>query len=103
MDEGLPLESYSDASFRALVAHERAKRAEAEQNLARLQADIARQNERILALERENAEMRGTERPAKHQRQPWPSERTKREREPKVRKRRDQKHNHGRQRMDRVD
>jgi hypothetical protein len=138
MDDCLPLESYSDASLRALVAHERAKRAEAEQDLARLQAGIARQNERILALERENAELRrtvatlqemvaglteqnellrqrvaqleqenaqlrGSERPAKHQPDPWPSERTKQDREPKARKQRDRRHNHGRQRMDRVD
>lgn len=138
MDDGLPLESYSDASLRALVAHERAKRAEAEQDLARLQAGIARQNERILALERENAELRrtvaalqemvaglteqntllrqrvaqleaenaqlqGAERRPKHQPAPWPSERTKQEGEPKARKKRDRRHNHGRQRMDRVD
>lgn len=138
MDDCLPPASLSPASLRALVAHERAKRAEAEQDLARLQAGIARQNERILALERENGELRrtlaalqemvaglteqnallrqrvaqleaenarlrGSERPAKHQPDPWPSERTKQEREPKPRKQRDRKHNHGRQRMDRVD
>jgi transposase len=138
MDDCLPLESLSTASLRALVAHERAKRAEADRDLARLQAGIARQNERILTLERENAELRrtvatlqemvaglteqnallrqrmaqleqenaqlrGTSRPAKHHAEPWPSETTKSQDEPKVRKQRDRRHNHGRQRMDRVD
>lgn len=138
MDDCLPLASLSPASLRALVAHERAQRADAEQDRARLQAGIARQNERIIALEREqaelrrtvatlqemaaglteqnallrqrvaqldaeNAQVRGTERPAKHQPEPWPSERTKQDGEPKTRKKRDRRHNHGRQRMDRVD
>src|SRR5918911_2322506 len=124
MDDSLPLEVLSPASLRALVTHERVKRAEAERDVARMQAGIARQNERLLELERgnaelrrtvatlqelvaglteQNAQLRGSERPPPHQPAPWPSERTKQEGEPSTRRRRDRRHDHGRHRMERVD
>lgn len=138
MDDRLPLASLSEASLRTLLAHERAKRQEAEQDVAQLQAAIGRQNEQVFALAGENAALRqtivalqemvtglteqhallrqqvatlqqenerlqGTTRPVKHQPDPWPSETTKQQREPTVRRRRDRRHNHGRQRADRVD
>ena len=138
MDERLPLGSLDASTLRMLLEKERAHRIELEQEVRRLQAGLARQNERILELEQENASLRrthaelkeliagvteqnallrqqvaalqlentrlrGVEPPATHQATPWPSERTKQDAPAKKRTKRDRRHNHGRQRMARVD
>ena len=56
MDDHRRLESLSAATLRRLLAEERARRQELEQEVARLQAGLARQNEVILRLERRDAE-----------------------------------------------
>jgi transposase len=58
MDDHLRLESLSAAALRTLLAQERAHRQELEQEVARLRAALARQNEAIIALERQNTELR---------------------------------------------
>ncbi|GAC1526047.1 MAG: IS66-like element ISH10 family transposase [Chloroflexota bacterium] len=58
MDEHLPLGSLDASTLRMLLTQERAARQNLEQEVARLRAGIARQNERIIALERENTELR---------------------------------------------
>jgi hypothetical protein len=123
------------ATLVVLLEKEREQRRALEQEVRRLSAGLARQNERIIALERENAgpreqvammqllgdslteqnallrqqvavleaenaRLKGAERVAKRPPGAWPSERTQQERSGKQRKRRDRKHNHGRQRMD---
>jgi uncharacterized coiled-coil protein SlyX len=138
MDDGLPLASLSATTLRILLAQERVKQTELEQEVARLAAGLARQNARIVQLERENAELRrmvaeqqqviaglqeqnallrqqvaeleqenarlreDTPKPP-HQPAPWPSERTKAEGPRQKRRKRDPKHNRGRQRTGAVD
>ena len=58
MDERLPLGSLDAPTLRMLLEKERSQREELVQEVRRLQAGLARQNERILALERDNAELR---------------------------------------------
>src|SRR5260370_32122946 len=58
MDDHLRLESLSAATLRMLLVQERAHRQELEQEVARLRAGLARQNEVIIRLERENAQLR---------------------------------------------
>lgn len=60
MDERLPLGSLDAATLRMLLEQERSKREDLRQEVRRLQAGLARQNERIVALERENAHLRRT-------------------------------------------
>jgi ribosomal protein S27AE len=137
MDERLLLGSTDPATLRMLLERERAHRTALEQEVARLQAGLARQNERIAQLEQENAQLRRETRELReliaglteqnrllrqqvaalqsendrlrggraepHQPSPWPSERTKQDTPPKPRRKRDRRHNHGRQRMSRID
>jgi hypothetical protein len=138
MDDGLPLASLSASTLRMLLAQERTRHTELEQEVARLTAAVARQNERILQLEAENAELRrmvaeqasviaglqeqnallrqqvavlqqenaqlrGAGRAPVHQPDPWPSARTKQDQGRGPRKKRDRRHNHGRQRMTGID
>jgi len=56
MDECLPLGSLDASTLRMLLERERARRAELEQEVARLQAGLARQNEVIVRLEQRDAE-----------------------------------------------
>lgn len=56
MDSCLPLGSLDVPALRMLLEKRRAHREESRQENARLRAGVARQNERILVLERENAE-----------------------------------------------
>jgi transposase len=56
MDEHLPLGSLDATTLRMLLEQERAHRVELEQEVARLRAAVARQNEVILRLERRDAE-----------------------------------------------
>jgi transposase len=56
MDECLPLGSLDAPTLRMLLEQERARRAELEQEVARLQAALARQNEVIIRLEQRDAE-----------------------------------------------
>jgi hypothetical protein len=56
MDDCLPFESMADATIRTLLAQERTRRAELEQEVRRLQAGLVRQNKRILDLERRDAD-----------------------------------------------
>lgn len=58
MDECLPLGSLDASTLRMLLTQERTRREELEQEVLRLQAGLARQNERILELERANAHLR---------------------------------------------
>lgn len=58
MDECLPFGSMDAPTVRLLLEKERAYRHELEQEMARLQAGLARQNERIVQLEAENAKLR---------------------------------------------
>src|SRR5579864_4256612 len=60
MDERLPLGSLDAPALRMLLEKERGEREVLVQELRRLQAGLARQNERIVALERENAQLRQT-------------------------------------------
>src|SRR5436309_1108096 len=60
MDERLPLGPLDATTLQMLLEKERAHRAELEQEVARLQAAVARQNDVILRLERRDAE-RGRE------------------------------------------
>lgn len=133
MNERLPLGSLDAATLRMLLTQERSRREEVEQEVLRLHAGIARQNERIVALERENAHLRRaheemqtlvrglTEQNTLLRQQvamlqaanarlrgvplapaPDPASEPKPatpRREPKVRKKRDPKHNRGRRRM----
>lgn len=55
MDDCLPLESLSAASLRMLLTRERACRADLEQEVARLQAGLARQNAVIMQLQQREA------------------------------------------------
>jgi transposase len=136
MDERLPLGSVPAPVLQMLLEQERARTAELTQEVARLQAGIARQNARIAALEQrdavrarelaevrvlvsalteqntllrqqvaalqqENAQLRGEPRaaapaPAPDLKPATPA------REPKVRKRRDPRHNAGRHRLERA-
>ena len=77
------------------------------QDLRQLMAGMTEQNallrQQVAALQTENERLRGTARPEPHQASPWPSAQTKQEREPKQRKTRDRRHNHGRHRMEQVD
>lgn len=57
----------------------------------------------VATLQAENTRLAGTTRPPKPQPGAWPNERTKQDKETQPRKQRDGRHNHGRQRMDRVD
>jgi transposase len=135
MDECLPLGSLDASTLRMLLEQERRKRDKLTQEVARLQAGLARQNERIVTLELENAQLRqtvalqqqmiaglqdqnavlrqqvaqlqaenarlaGTVREPKRPPGDWPSARTKQERELRPRKKRDQEHNRGRQRLE---
>jgi hypothetical protein len=56
MDECLPLGSLDASTLRMLLTQERTHRVELEQEVLRLQAGLARQNEIILRLERRDAE-----------------------------------------------
>ncbi|GAC1521067.1 MAG: IS66-like element ISH10B family transposase [Chloroflexota bacterium] len=138
MTEHLSLGSLDAPTLRMLLTQERGRIEELEQEVARLCAGLARQNERIGQLEQENADLRrenralravmaglqeqnsllrqqvaalqaenarlaGPPRPPKRQAEPWPSEHTKQEAESTPRTTRDRRHNHGRQRMERVD
>src|SRR5579859_197065 len=58
MDEYLPLGSMDAPTLRMLLEKDREQRQGLEQEIARLQAGLARQNERIIQLEAENAELR---------------------------------------------
>lgn len=55
MDDCLPSESSTEATLRMLLAGERARRQELEQEVGRLQAGVARQNEVIIRLEHRDA------------------------------------------------
>lgn len=133
MDECLPLGSPDAATLAMLLEKEREQRRAGEQERARLQAGIVRQNARIEQLERELGAVRerlrlletinaglieqntllrqqvaaltagAGERPAPHEPEPWPSERTKAEGEQRPRKRRAGEHNHGRPRSSQID
>lgn len=141
MDECLPFGSLDAPTLRRLLTQERVRREDLAHDLERLHAGLARQNDRIVQLERENAtlrqelqettlvvaalqeqnallrqqltalqaendRLRGTERGSKRPAQAWSNERTKQEPEQgeeRTRKKRDRRHNHGRQRMSRVD
>lgn len=138
MNDDLWIESTNPATLRMLLAQERAARQDQTQDLARLRAGVARQNERIVQLERENATLRqelqetrllvaalqeqnallrqqvaalqqenqqlhGVERTPKRPAPQWSNDRTKQEGEERPRTKRDRRHNHGRQRMTRVD
>lgn len=59
--------------------------------------------QQVAGLQTENARLRGDVPNAIHQPEPWPSERTKQDTPPKKRRKRDRKHNHGRQRSERAD
>jgi transposase len=56
MDDCLPLESFSVATLRSLLTQERSRRQELEQEVARLQAALARQNAEIIRLRQRDAE-----------------------------------------------
>ena len=56
MDECLPLDSLDAATLRLLLTQERTRREELEQEVARLRAGLARQNQVILRLEQRDAE-----------------------------------------------
>lgn len=134
MDERLPLGSLDAPALRMLLEKERSEREALVQEVRRLQAGLARQNARIVALERENAQLRqtmtlqqqmigglqeqnallrqqvaqlqaenarlaGAVREPKRPPGDWPSEHTKQERTAQPRKRREQQHNRGRQRL----
>jgi transposase len=58
MDERLPLGSMDAPTLRMLLEKEREHRHGLEQELARLQAGLGRQNERIVQLEAENTQLR---------------------------------------------
>jgi len=58
MDERLPLGSLDAPALRMLLDRERRQREELAQEVARLRAGLARQNERILVLERDNTALR---------------------------------------------
>jgi transposase len=141
MDECLPLGSLDAATLRRLLTQERSRRSDLEHDVARLRAGLARQNERIVQVERESAtreqelretklvvaalqeqnavlrqqvaalqaendRLRGRERVPKRPAPQWSNERTRQDPtadEERTRKKRDQRHNHGRQRMSRVD
>jgi len=85
-----------NADLRRVVAQQ-------QQLISGLQEQNALLRQQVAALQAENERLRGEGRPPKHQTEPWPSERTKSETEPKTRATRDGRHNHGRQRMERVD
>lgn len=59
--------------------------------------------QQVAGLQTENTRLRGDVPQAVHQPEPWPSERTRQDTPPKPRRKRDRKHNHGRQRSARVD
>src|SRR5579859_1266757 len=64
-----------------------------------LQEQNAHLREQVAQLQAENARLTGSGRPPKRPPGEWPSDRTKQEREATPRKRRDQRHNRGRQRL----
>jgi transposase len=68
-----------------------------------LQEQNALLRQQVALLEAETTRLRGTPRPPKPLPGTWPSERTKTEREETLRKKRDDRHNRGRQRMAQVD
>ncbi|PZS09411.1 MAG: hypothetical protein DLM70_01685, partial [Chloroflexi bacterium] len=55
MDDCLPHGSSDTSTLRMLLTQERSRREELEQEVARLRAALARQNEVILGLERRDA------------------------------------------------
>lgn len=57
MDERLPLGSLDATTLRMLLEKERSRQTELEQEVARLQAGLARQNERIIQLEQEHGQL----------------------------------------------
>lgn len=59
--------------------------------------------QQVAALQSENARLRGDTPTVPHQTDPWPSARTKHDSPPTQRRKRDQRHNHGRQRAARTD
>lgn len=74
--------------------------------VAALQEQNAVLRQQVAALQAENNQLRGSERVPKRPAQAWSNERTKQEPEQgaeRTRKKRDRRHNHGRQRMSRVD
>ena len=56
MDERLPLDSLDATTLRVLLTQERTRREELEQEVARLRAGLARQNQVIMRLEQRDAE-----------------------------------------------
>src|SRR5450759_5083775 len=56
MDECLPLDSLDAATLRLLLTQERNRREALEQEVARLRAGLARQNQIIMRLEQRDAE-----------------------------------------------
>jgi transposase len=85
-----------NAELRRIVAQQ-------QQMISGLQEQNALLRQQVAALQAENERLRGEGRPLKHHPDPWPSERTKQEREAKPRRKRDRRHNHGRQRMAQAD
>lgn len=77
--------------------------AEQQRLIAGLQEQNALLRQQVATLQAENARLTETPRPSTHQAEPWPSERTKKDKEAEPRRKRDRRHNHGRHRMDRVD
>lgn len=77
--------------------------AEQQSVIAGLQEQNGLLRQQVAALQQENARLRGETPAASHQPSPWPSERTKQERESGPRKHRDGKHNRGRHRASQVD
>jgi hypothetical protein len=71
-----------------------------QQMIAGLQEQNAVLRAQVAQLQAENAHLTGTTHEPKRPPGEWPSERTKREREPKPRKQRAQEHNRGRQRLE---
>jgi hypothetical protein len=70
-----------------------------QQMIAGLQEQNAVLRQQVAQLQAENARLAGTVREPKRPPGDWPSERTKQEREETPRKKRDQQHNRGRQRL----
>jgi transposase len=103
--------------LRAAIERQNERIMHLEQQSTQLQADawerrtimtgLEEQNallrQQVAALQTENARLRGDEPRVMHQPDPWPTERTKQDTPPKPRRKRNSKHNHGRQRAERVD
>src|SRR5437588_2964221 len=81
-----------NAALRQVVAQQ-------QQLIAGLQEQNALLREQVVQLQAENARLTGSVRVPKRPPGDWPSERTKQEREQQARKKRDQQHNRGRQRL----